>query len=469
MIYNDQKTIKNHGYILIQVIVFGVIATYILGALIGWAVTDIQSSKQAGSKELAIQIAEAGIDYYRWHLAHAPTDYQDGTATSGPYIHEFFDKNDNRVGTFTLEITAPLLGSSLVTIKSTGRSDANPDISRTIQTKLAKPSIAKYAVAANDVMRFGEGTEVFGPIHSNNGIRFDGVAHNIISSSMSAYDDPDHIGSNNEFGVHTHIAPIDPFPPASVPSRPTVFAAGRQFPIPEIDFTGITADIAQMKTDAVSNGFWRTSSGSLGYHIVLKTNDTFDLFRVTRINTNCADTWSIRNESLVSSNVPFPTNGIIFLEDDIWVDGNINGARLTIIAAVLPDNASTRKNITINKDILYTNYDGTDVIGLIAQKNINVGLESENDLQIDAALIAQRGRVGRFYYNSTCSATYYIRQQLTLNGMIATAIRYGFAYTDGTGYQIRNLKYDGDLLYSPPPSFPLTSDQYVTVSWEEIK
>jgi hypothetical protein len=53
--------------------------------------------------------------------------------------------------------------------------------------------------------------------------------------------------------------------------------------------------------------------------------------------------------------------------------------------------------------------------------------------------------------------------------MIASKLRYGFAYTDNTGYQNRNLFYDPNLLYSPPPSFPQTSEQYVTLSWEETK
>ena len=39
--------------------------------------------------------------------------------------------------------------------------------------------------------------------------------------------------------------------------------------------------------------------------------------------------------------------------------------------------------------------------------------------------------------------------------------QYGFAYTGGTGYQIRNLNYDANLLYSPPPYFPLSGSQYV--------
>jgi len=458
--------ITKKGYLIVQVIVFGAIAVYLLGALTRWAVTDIKSSRQNSDKELAIQIAEAGIDYYRWHLAHAPTDFQDGTGENGPYIHNFTDKSGNIIGQFSLDITAPTIGSTLVIVKSTGYTNANPNLTRTIQVRLAKPSMAKYAVAANAAMRFGEGTEVFGPIHSNGGIRFDGLAHNIISSGIADYNDPDHLG-DNEFGVHTHISPTDPLPPNAVPSRLDVFEVGRQFPLPNIDFAGITADLAEMKSSAQTNGFYRANSGHFGYHITLKTNGTFDLSDVTKVMDSCySDSWSIKRESSVT-NYALPANGLIFLEDNIWVNGQIDGARLNIIAATLPDSASTRKSITINNDLLYSNYDGSDVIGLIAQNNINVGQYSEDDLRIDAALIAQKGRVGRFYYSSGC--TNYIRQTITLWGMLATNLRYGFAYVDGTGYQIRNLNYDSNLLYSPPPNFPLTSDQYVTLTWEEVK
>jgi hypothetical protein len=229
-----------------------------------------------------------------------------------------------------------------------------------------------------------------------------------------------------------------------------------------------------MKTAAQANGFYRAGSGNLGYHIILRTNDTFDLYRVTSMvnpPNQCSSgqsgwgTWSIQNQQFVG-NYPFPTNGIIFMEDHVFVDGQINGGRLTIAAAVLPDAPATRKNIIVNNNLLYTNYDGSDVLGLIAQGNFNVGLVSGNIFRIDAAIIAQNGRVGRHYYNSNCGSNY-VRQTLTLWGMIATNVRYGFAYTDGTGYQTRNLNYDGSLLYGPPPSFPLTSDQYVVLTWEE--
>ena len=92
---------------------------------------------------------------------------------------------------------------------------------------------------------------------------------------------------------------------------------------------------------------------------------------------------------------------------------------------------------------------------------------SENDLKIDAALIAQNDRVARFYY-SGWNCAYKNRSVISLYGMIASYSRYGFAYTNGTGYATRNIIYDANLLYAPPPNFPLTSSQYQILSWQEV-
>ncbi len=468
------------GYLLIMVLVIAAVGSIVMTGLINWAVTDISASRQAHERELGLQIAEAGLDYYRWHLAHAPTDYQDGTGVAGPYTHEFRDRNGTVIGHFSLSIVPPLLGSTLVTVTSSGSTTNANAIERSITAQFAKPSIAKYAVVANSVMRFGDTTEVFGPIHSNQGIRFDGLAHNLVTSAVASYDDPDHSGGD-EYGVHTHEFPTDPLPPTAVPARTDVFEIGRTFPVPVVDFAGMTSDFAQMKIDAQSaSGFYAANSGSLAYRVLLRTDDTFNLYRVTSfVNapggcTNSAGqagwgTWSVQNQVLLG-NYPFPANGILFFEDNVFVSGQINGARLTIVAATLPDNPATRRNIIVNNDVLYTNYDGTDTLGLIAQGNNIVGLVSENDLRIDAALIAQNGLIGRFYYRgpagSNCSPNH-VRTVLTLWGMIGTNLRYGYAYTDNTGYSTRNINYDGNLLYAPPPSFPLTSDEYVTLTWDE--
>jgi len=96
-----EKRIAYKGQIVLQVLIFGSIAIYFVGAFATWAVSNIKASKQSFDREQAIQIAEAGIDYYRWHLAHAPTDYQDGTGVPGPYVHDFRDKNGNVIGQFS--------------------------------------------------------------------------------------------------------------------------------------------------------------------------------------------------------------------------------------------------------------------------------------------------------------------------------------------------------------------------------
>lgn len=472
------------GQVLLEVMVFSAVAVVFITGLVGWAIFQIKASRQTQNREQAVEIAEAGIEYYRWHLAHAPVDYKDGTAVAGPYVHSYKDSSGNVIGSFTLDIIPPPISSTIVTITSTGKVTADPKLDEKIQVQLAIPSLAKFAVAANSDIRFGAGTEVFGPIHSNGGVHFDGLAHNIVSSTQSQYTDPD--TDDLSFGVHTDLSPSDPSPPATVPTRTDVFETGRQFPLPAIDFAGFTSDLSQIKASAISAGRYFANSGYSGYRITLKTDDTFDIYKVKSLfpaPSNCTNvtsqngwgTWSIGTGGTAVSfvgNYAIPANGLIFVEDHVWVEGTINTARVTIASGRFPDNSSTRTSITINNDLRYTNYDGRDVIALIAQQDINVGLVSADTLRIDAALIAQNGRAGRFYYkqpsgSSNCSP-YDSRTSLTLYGMIATNVRYGFAYTDGSGYDIRNITYDANLLYSPPPSFPLTSSQYTTVSWKRV-
>ncbi len=477
--YNIKR--KEAGMLILQVMVFASVVIVMITALASWTATTIKAGRVAFNREQAFQSAEAGIDYYRWHLAHAPSDYQDGTGANGSYVHLLKDKNNNTVGQFTLDITAPPAGSTIVKIKSSGISYLDSSITRKIESQVAKPSIAKYSVAGNDNMRFGSGTEIFGPIHVNGGIRFDGLAHNIITSGVTTYTDTDSDActTSNSYGVHTCLSPQDPTSPTALPTRLDVFEAGRQISQPVINFSSFTTDLATLKSNAQSSGFYRDSAGSgyLGYHIVLKTNDTFDLYKINSWASlgSCSSSpsgtpsYSIGTQTL-QGNYNFPTNGIIFIEDNVVINGQINSARLTITAADLPvpSNPANYKDMIINNDLSYTSYDGTDSIGLIGQDSIMVGMISEDNLKIDGALIAQNGKVGRYYYSGG-SCAYKNRSLISLYGMIASYARYGFAYTDGTGYANRSITYDGNLLYSPPPNFPLTASQYEIFSWQEIK
>jgi hypothetical protein len=327
------------------------------------------------------------------------------------------------------------------------------------------------------------------------GIRFDGVAHNLISSAMATYTDPD--SGIKQWGVYTTSGQDDPVPSVGpVNNRPDIFIAGRQFPVPGSDFEGMTLGLTQLQALAqpAAGGKEWSASNRQGYQMVFKVTNgvtSYDMYRVNNIQSTpngCGTdatanaqkngpkyyqwgTWSIRNpinnNRTLLGNYSIPVNGVIFVNDHVWVEGLISNARVTIAAGIIGNTDPTKNaNITINNNLKYTNYDGRDSIGLIAQGNINVGMLSADNLRIDAALVAEKGRVGRFYYNGSCTNSQ--RNSLTLYGMIATYLRYGFAYTDSTGYDTRDIIYDSNLLYGPPPSFPQSTNQYEVISWQQL-
>jgi len=470
-----KKNRSKAGQIAVQLLFLAAIVVTLIGGFVSLAASFLQISVRAQNKLQAFTIAEAGIEYYRWHLAHAAADYQDGTNHAGPYIHPYFDKDGNQIGQFKLTIVPPPPGSTIVTITSQGTVIGDASIKKIITVRMGIPSFAKYAWVLNDNVTFGTTAEVFGVIYSNAGLHFDGVAHNLVESALTTFLDTD--VNKTEWAVYTANAPADPQPPTAFSARPAIFQAGRTLGVPAIDFAGITQDLASIKTTAQATGYYASSSGVLGYDLNL-SGKNFTVYKVTKLlappagctnalNQTGWGTWSTSTETFYASGT-IPQNGDMFFEDNLWVSGTVNGARVTIASGKFPDNASTRTSILITKSINYTNFDASDTIALIAQNNINVGLKSDDSLVIDAALIAQNGFIGRYYYPSNCG-TGFERTLLTTLGIMATNKRSAFAYTPTSGFDTRQYNYDTNLLFSPPPSFPLTTDQYSLISWEEVQ
>jgi len=494
---NDKKPAcrqaGNKGSALAYALIIMAVVSIILVSLLQYISAQIKFSYSRGEKEEAFQIAESGIYFYRWYLAHSISGktaqqiadfWNTGNpyGVNAPYEQDFYDPEGGVLGRYKIEVQPPNPNSTIVMVKATGWTYKEPNIKRVLQVRFRRPSWSEFAVAANDVMRFGPGTEVYGKIFSNNGIRFDGLAHNIVSSAMDKYDDPDHNG-DMEFGVHTHVDPppgknvSDSFvsaeaPPSPVQNRTDVFMAGRQFPVPALDFNGVIADLGFMKAQSQipGKGSYYDNSDcnnktNLGRHIVL-TGATMTVSTVTDYN-NAND--SITKEDCFLTNVPIINNGIIFVENNVWIEGIINGRRVSIVAANLLGGA--KANIYIGADnLLYTNFDGTDIIGLVSQNDIEVLKNSLDNLTIDAALLAQSGRVGRNNYtpfscNSQSCQDH--KGTITINGSMVTDLRYGFTFTNGTGYSNRVLNFDNNLLYFPPPYFP-TGTEYSIDLWDEL-
>ena len=483
-----KKLLGNDGAVLVvAIIAVGMFSSVLFGA-IGLSLLQMKLNISKIAYAQALHVADAGVNYYRWVLYHEQSDYCNKEACKlgpnyGPYgPYEYKDASGQVTGYYQLYITPPATnGSTVVKVRSVGWIKNYPNLKREIEVRLGVPSWSTYSTLSNSSIRFGEKTEVWGPIHSNAGIRFDGLAHNLITSSVAKYSDTDlDRCRSTSFGVQTCISPADPTPdtnspPLNLPPRPDIFIAGRVFPVSTISFDMLDNYINKLYDMATSKGYVLPNSGAQGYHLVISPltgtgNDTIKIYKVSAMTAACdsQNTFGISSETLLTTITP-PTNGIIFIKDRTWVDGQINNERLSIVAFNDPF-AGSATDIIINKDLKYSNYDGTDAIGLIAQRDVSVGLYSLNTLIIDAGMIAKTGRIGRNYYTESnlngCNSTYAIRSTITITGSLATKNRYGFAYTDGNGYAFRNLIYDNYLTFAPPPHFPSTGE-YTFISWKE--
>lgn len=451
---------KARGDTLIFVLTFMTVFLIMISSLLAWVSLQYQINYQQIAAEKAVQIAEAGINYYRWHLSHDPDDFQDGTSGPGPYVHNYQNPSGGTIGQFSLEITPPATSSTIVIIKSTGWVNDYPDKKRIVEARYGIPSLASYSFITNSNVWFGDTEHVVGELHSNGGIRMDGTNDSRVTSAKTTYT----------------CGPEHGCDPAQI--MPGIWGSGGpqnlwDFPVSNIDFNELTTDLADLKNQAQANGLYFNKTNKDGYHFQFLADGTFNAYKVN-------DTWptwgsdgtswawryiDIKTEvPLNPFNYAIPENGIIFAEDDIWVDGTING-RITLAAARFPDSASTNKSIYLNGNINYLAHDGNHVLALMAQKDVLIPRYSPATLNIDAILLAQKGHCFRYYYPDN------ILSSITVYGSIISNTQWTWSWDCGgwicSGYQTTNSLYNPYLTYSPPPSFP-TTGEYEFISWEEV-
>ncbi|PLX21164.1 hypothetical protein C0584_03395 [Candidatus Parcubacteria bacterium] len=475
---------NNKGSMLVTVMVASSIFIVIAVSLIELGLLRQKVLKKKVSQMQSIHIAEAGVNYYRWHLAHDEVDFMDGTGSDpggggepyGPYIHTYTSPGGDVSGQFSLEITPPPTGSTIVTISSTGWSFDNPSITRTVEVKYGIKSMAHYAYLSNNDIWLGSSESIKGEIHSNGGIRMDGNNDSLVGSTRSDYICDTSMGCD----FSNCAAPCSWA--SSECTCPGVWGDGPNFdlwdnPVPSIDFNVITVDIAIIKAAASSpNGYFPTTGGgSDGYHISFLADGTFDIYEVTSLKSSLSqvnDDWDgwesvaeeIDTQSFIS-NYSVPLNGIIYAADDLWIDGIVND-KITVVAAYLPDNVSKRKSIIINDNITCQTRDDSCILGLVAQKNIKVPRHAPTDLTIDSILLAQNGRVFRNQY-----ATPLIKDSIEVYGGIVSNKAWTWSWVDGLGstidgYATTTSIYNNYSSFSPPPYFPNTGE-YEFISWEE--
>ena len=454
----------NKGSVTILVLLVATLSVIILGSLVAVTAVHVKGWVRQENRQMATNIAEAGVNYYRWHLAHAPEDFQDGTGESGPYIHDYFDPQGDQIGQFELDVIPPEEGSSVVTIVSTGWTLEEPKAKRTIEVAYGQPSYARFSFLHNANVWFGQGLTTYGDVHSNGGIRMDGINESVVSSVKETY----------TCGSETGCSPSE--------TKNGVWGDGPnntlwEYPSASIDFDSVVVDFAQMRLAAQESGIHLTASSDFGYHLHFNAAGTVSVYEVRR--TRSRQGWDpeggcqtlnqvIRTENLIGT-YNLSDNKIIFVEDTVWVDGVVNG-KTTVVAASFPIDTSSEV-IWILDNLTYKEKDGSDSLGLVAQQDIYYALDIPSTFQIDAALMAQKGRIIRHFYSYWWVCSNYsnaIRDKLEIYGAVISNQKSYWNYGNPiwSGFVSRDITYDTHLRYGPPPYFP-TSSEYEFIKWDE--
>lgn len=463
---------------MLMALVFGSIFLTVFGGLTMYVLSENKLQSHTAESAEAFALAEAGLEYYRWFLAHYPDDMQNGTGLPGPYAIPFDDPEAGLIGTATLTINGNESCGQLtsVDIQSVGSPSDAPTVTRQLRARYARPSVGTFSYILNDSVWAGNDRVILGPYHGNGGIRMDGTANSTVSSSLSSWN------CTSSYGC----SPTQSAAPGVVGSGPNQHLW--TYPVPQVDFGAISADFGTLKTLAQAEGVYyaRYSSGTnqnnnnywRGYHIIFNANGTMTVRRVstltnlgvTPVNTaDDTDDWAlISNEAFYETRTIPSDCGLIFVEDNVWIEGTIP-AKITLIAANVV-NAGVAPNAYLLNNIQYGATDGTDGLTLIAEHNVLISPSAPNSMTLNGIFIAQDGAFGMNAYDS---CTYADKTgTLTILGTTVSNKRTGTQWTSfcgayHKGFQNRIDSYDRRIATDPPPFTPVVSADYEFVDWRE--
>lgn len=465
------------GMTTLLVLGFMGVFAIILGTLSSYALTQGRYGRALYAREVALNVAESGIEYYRWFLAHNSSIMDTGTGLVSPYTYAVNDPEGGTLGSATVTASATLQCGTVqwVDLVSRGTASANPGFPRTLAARYMRPSVAEYSYIVNTNVWAGADRTIRGPYHSNGGVRMDATHNAGVTSAVSTWN------CTSSYGC----SPTQSSAPGVVGSGSN--QALWRYPVPTINFAAIAVDFSSLKTKAQTQGgiYYGPASGSVdsrGYHLVFNANGTVTIYRVTGTSGyqsysdqfgNTTEYSIIANQTLLGT-YSIPTScGVMFFEDRVWIEGTVHG-KVTVVAAT-PSTSSTSPDAYLNGNITYATYDGSDGLTVVAERNVLIPLVVPNTMEIHGIFIAQSGHYGRDYFSTSWLPSQYDqyaqRSQLTTVGTVVSNGRTGTSWNCSgsfcSGFATRYDYYDQQLAFSPPPFTPIASTDYRFNLWRE--
>ncbi len=470
---SKKSNFREKGAIITLVLVFGVIFLILLSSLLGFILFQLRTSVKGVAWNESLHLAEAGIDYYKWCL--------NNEAEGNCLLNKsYYDPAGNLMGEFSLDIDTTLSCGETIqrNIISSGWTEDFPDIKRKVAVSYGRDSVARFAYLLNDNVWAGPDREIRGVYHSNGGIRMDGENQSLVSSNRETW------VCTSSFGCSS--CPSDCNLEAGNCICPGVFTTTNNaqtdlfnYPVPSFDFEGITIDLAQIKVaaqdyDAYFPPVKDIDSDGDGYHLVFKNDGTFEVRIITDLSASWAynyeqgwhwDYFNISDEYFYDTYSINPSCSAIFFEDNLWVEGVVEG-KITVASANLVD-ANVDTNLILLGDIEYSLGGSSDGLVLIGEDNILISPSSPDNMELKGIFIAQKGHFGRNHYSGN------IKDKLEITGSIVSNGRVGTQWISGSvtisGYKKRENYIDRNLIYNPPPFVPYTTFEFGVVRWEELE
>jgi hypothetical protein len=473
---------NSRGFILLTGIVYGAIFFAVFSALTSFVLVENKVQRAQSIQSSSLQVAEAGLEYYRWFLSHYPNDLQHGTGQSGPYPIVFNDPEAGVVGTSTLSIVGNM-NCGVVTsidITSVGNASASPQYARTLFARYARPTVGRFSYVLNESVWAGSDRVILGPYHSNGGVRMDGTANSEVSSSLASWN------CTSSYGC----SPASSSANGVLGNGPN--SAFWKYPEPQVDFAGIAADFGALKTYASTSGRYFATNGSAtanrGYRVTFNATGTVTVRPVN--NTSNIQSLPVENYSsgdlqqdyTVPSTLGSATTysiasscGLLYFQDDVWVSGTTT--RKIALVAADTQNSGVAPDITLVGDLKYSVNDGTTGLLAIAEGDIHIAANSPQNMTLNGIFIAQTGAFGRNLYKtntsgSSCNNSYENRNTLTILGTTVSNKRTGTKWAGACGsyggYNTRIDSYDRRVTADPPPFTPTISNDYYFIDWREL-
>ena len=191
--------------LITTIAITGILALLVLASL-SFARSSTQQTARQGRTDIALQVADAGVNQYASRLVEDPRYYDhwidtaedpriDPTERSTPPAppgrracpgptpvrpRPGASCRTPSFGTaaYSLRITPPASGSDLVTIQSTGQSNRNSPkpVTRSVQSQIHPSSIADFQIISNATIHYGSTATTTGKLYSAVDINHEGVA-----------------------------------------------------------------------------------------------------------------------------------------------------------------------------------------------------------------------------------------------------------------------------------------------------